>query len=98
MRKIKPSRKPIPIRLMHDGFFEVIDEINTWTKKLDQIVYIFTHTYPKPDLKILNQFTRVELILVTLDSLKATDREIYDYEDQGKHCICRCNYILDEIH
>ena len=97
MSRILRSRRPIPILVMHDKFFEVIEEINDWMNKLDQVIYDFTYTYPKPDLKILDQFNRIEYILLILDGLKITDKEIYDFHNQGKHCICRCNYIADEI-
>lgn len=94
---MKPSRTPIPILLMHDRFFDIIEEINTWVQKLDQLIYDFTYKYPKPSLKELLIFNRIITIMTMLDELKIHSRNEYNFYDQGKHCICRCNYILNEV-
>ena len=92
-----PSRNPIPILIMHDDFFDIIEEINHWWLRMDQIVHDFTYSYPKPSKSALLPFNRLITILTRLDKLKITDREAYDFNHQGRHCVCRCNDILSAI-
>ncbi len=82
---------------MHDAFSDIIEEINSWWLRMDTVVHEFIYSYHKPDRSVLLPFNRLITILTILDGLKITDREAYDFKEQGRHCVCRCNDILAYI-